>query len=81
MSLHLQRHAERMPQPLLEPLRAREVEVLDLVAAGWSTQEIAEELIVAIGTIQWHLKNIYSKLDVHSRTQAIARVRAQGLLN
>lgn len=66
---------------LLEPLRAREVEVLSLVAAGYSNQRIAEQLIVSVGTVRWHLKNIYSKLDVHSRTQAVARVRATGLLN
>lgn len=68
-------------EPLLEPLRARELEVLTLVAAGYSNQDIAEQLIVSVGTVRWHLKNIYSKLDVHSRTQAIARVRTTGLLN
>ncbi len=51
------------------------------MAAGYSNQDIAEQLILSVGTVRWHLKNIYSKLDVHSRTQAIARVRAQGLLN
>ena len=66
---------------LLEPLRARELEVLSLVAAGYSNQDIAEPLIVSVGTVRWHLKNIYSKLDVHSRTQAVACVRATGLLN
>ncbi len=65
---------------LLEPLRAREMEVLSLVAAGYSNQDIAERLIVSIGTVRWHLKNIYSKLDVHSRTQAVARARATGLI-
>ena len=64
----------------LEPLRARELEVLQLLAAGRSNQEIAEELIVSVGTVRWHLKNIYGKLDVHSRTQAIARARALGLI-
>ena len=68
------------PEPLLEPLRARELEVIALVAEGHSNQEIAERLIVSVGTIRWHLKNIYSKLDVHSRTGAVARARATGLL-
>ena len=68
-------------EPLLEPLRARELEVLTLVAAGYSNQDIAEQLIVSVGTVRWHLKNIYSKLDVHSRTQAVARMRAAELLN
>ncbi len=67
-------------QAPLEPLRARELEVLQLLAAGRSNQEIAEELIVSVGTVRWHLKNIYGKLDVHSRTQAIARARALGLI-
>ena len=67
-------------QAPLEPLRARELEVLQLLAAGRSNQEMAEELIVSVGTVRWHLKNIYGKLDVHSRTQAIARARALGLI-
>ena len=65
---------------LIEPLRARELEVLELVAEGHSNQEVAEQLILSVGTIRWHLKNIYSKLHVHSRTQAVARGRVLGLL-
>ena len=68
-------------EPLLEPLRARELEVLALVAEGQSNREIAEKLFVSVGTIRWHLKNIYSKLDVHSRTRAVARARALGLID
>ena len=72
---------EATSEPLLEPLRARELEVLALVAEGQSNREIAEKLFVSVGTVRWHLKNIYSKLDVHSRTRAVARARATGLLN
>lgn len=74
------RHLHEEGDPLPEPLRPREIEILQLVAEGRSTQEIAESVIVSVGTVRWHLKNIYSKLDVHSRTQAVARARALGLL-
>ena len=79
--LALRQDSDDPSESPLEPLRERELEVLTLVAAGYSNQDIAEQLILSVGTVRWHLKNIYSKLDVHSRTQAIARVRAQGLLN
>jgi LuxR family maltose regulon positive regulatory protein len=66
--------------PLVEPLSEREIEVLHFIAAGMSNQDIAQKLVVALSTIQWHLKNIYGKLNVHSRTQAVARARELGLL-
>ncbi len=65
---------------LAEPLSERELEVLRLVASGLSNKEIAQELVVTVGTAKWHLNNIYGKLDVHSRTQATARARELGLL-
>lgn len=65
---------------LIEPLSARELEVLRLVAAGSSNSQIADQLIVTVGTVKRHLNNIFSKLDVNSRTQALARARALGLL-
>ncbi len=65
---------------LLEPLSERELEILRLIAAGRSTQEIAEELVIAVGTVRTHLKNIYGKLDAHSRIQAVERARALGFL-
>ncbi len=67
--------------PLLEPVRTREIEILRLVAAGYSNQAIAEQLVISVGTVRWHLKNIYGKLDVHSRTGAVARARALRLLD
>jgi LuxR family maltose regulon positive regulatory protein len=66
--------------PLLEPLSEREIEILRFIAAGMSNQEIAQRLVVALSTIQWHIKNVYGKLNVHSRTQAVARARELGLL-
>ena len=65
--------------PLLEPLSERELEVLNLIAAGFSNRAIADELVVALGTVKAHTASIYSKLDVGSRTQAVARARELGL--
>lgn len=67
-------------QSLVEPLSAREIEVLQLIAAGLSNREIAERLVIAPGTVKRHSNNIYGKLDVRSRTQAVARARDLGLL-
>jgi LuxR family maltose regulon positive regulatory protein len=60
---------------LVSPLRERELEVLRLIAAGRSNAEIARELIVATSTVKTHVNNIFGKLGVASRTQAIARAR------
>jgi LuxR family maltose regulon positive regulatory protein len=67
-------------QPLIEPLSSRELEVLQLLAAGLSNREIAKTLVIALGTVKNHLQNIYGKLDVHNRTQAVHRARELGLL-
>jgi LuxR family maltose regulon positive regulatory protein len=66
--------------PLLDPLSEREIELLQLIAAGMSNQELAATLFLTVGTVKWHLNNIYSKLDARSRTQAIARARELGLI-
>jgi LuxR family maltose regulon positive regulatory protein len=68
------------PSALVEPLSERELEVLRLVASGLSDRAIAEHLILAIGTVKKHLNNIYNKLGVHTRTQALARASALKLL-
>ena len=71
------------PQPsplLLDPLSDRELEILQLIATGLSNRELAEQLVVTVGTVKWHLNNIYSKLNVRSRTQAVAKARELGLL-
>jgi ATP/maltotriose-dependent transcriptional regulator MalT len=65
---------------LVEPLSEREIEVLRLVASGLSDRAIAEHLILAIGTVKKHLNNIYGKLGVHTRTQALARASDLNLL-
>jgi LuxR family maltose regulon positive regulatory protein len=61
-----------------EKLTPREAEVLRLVIAGHSNQAIAEKLVISVWTVKSHLTQIYSKLDVASRTQAIARSRELG---
>ena len=66
-------------QALVEPLTPRELEVLALMAAGLTNQAIADELVVVVGTIKAHTNNIYSKLGVSNRTQAVARGRELGL--
>lgn len=58
-----------------EKLTNREREVLDLVAQGFSNKEIAERLEVSVDGVLFHLKHIYQKLHVHSRTQAIRKLR------
>jgi len=59
-------------QLLVEPLTTRELEVLKLIEAGASNQEISEKLVISIPTVKRHISNIYAKLGVTSRTQAIA---------
>lgn len=62
-------------QSLHEALTPRQLEVLKLIAAGFSNQEIAETLVVAVSTVKRHINHIYAKLGVDSRTRAIARAR------
>ncbi len=54
--------------------------MLELIAAGLSNREIADRLVVAISTVKTHINNIYRKLDVFKRTQAVARARELNLL-
>lgn len=75
--------ADDRQQPVMshtESLTAREQEVLNLIAAGLSNQAIADRLVVSVGTVKWYTDQIYVKLDVHSRTQAVARARALEML-
>jgi LuxR family transcriptional regulator, maltose regulon positive regulatory protein len=66
--------------PVVEALTAREIEVLDLLAAGLLNRDIADRLVVSIGTVKRHTGNIYGKLGVDTRTQAILRARSLGLV-
>jgi DNA-binding NarL/FixJ family response regulator len=68
-----------VPAPAFPELTAREREVLNLVAAGRNNQEIARQLSVSVKTVRNHLSNIFSKLQVADRAQAILRAREAGL--
>lgn len=65
---------------LSEALTDRELEVIRLAAQGFSNDEIGQRLDLALGTVKWHLHNIYEKFRVRNRTQAIRRARDQGVL-
>ena len=67
--------------PLVEPLTERELEILHLIARGLSNREIASELVLSLGTVKWYNRQIYSKLGVHSRTQAVDRAKTTGLFD
>ena len=75
-----ERKHHRRAQPLIEPLSAREMEVLALVAEGLSNREIGERLFITAGTVKNHVSNILSKLGVRDRTQALLRAQELGLL-
>jgi LuxR family transcriptional regulator, maltose regulon positive regulatory protein len=70
----------RSPQPLIEPLSQRELEVLRLIAEGLSNDEISKRLFLALDTIKGHNRKIFDKLQVQRRTEAVARARELGLL-
>lgn len=67
-------------ETLIEPLTDRELEVLHLIAEGLTNRQIADELIISLGTVKWYTAQIYGKLGVSSRTQAVARARELALL-
>jgi LuxR family maltose regulon positive regulatory protein len=69
------------PQPdLINPLTDRELQVLRLLTSTLSAGEISEELVVSVNTVRMHTKNIYSKLEVHSRIEAVECARKLGLI-
>jgi LuxR family maltose regulon positive regulatory protein len=65
---------------LVEPLSERELEVLRLIVAGCSNREIADRLVIAVSTVKWYVNAIYGKLQVESRTKAIARARELNIM-
>jgi LuxR family maltose regulon positive regulatory protein len=76
---HKPAHSLVYQPALVDPLSSRELEVLHLIAEGLSNLAIAEKLFLSAGTVKVHIKHIYSKLDVNSRTQAVARLRELNL--
>lgn len=67
-------------QPLIEPLSEREREILALIANGLKNKEIAEQMVISLNTVLYHTKNIYNKLGVNRRTQAILKAQELNLL-
>ncbi len=83
LTTHGAAHQETQHPPLISPfqrLSEREIDVLTLVATGYSNQEIAARLVVTTGTVKKHLEHIYTRLDVHNRTSALVKARELGLL-
>ena len=74
------RQTSQAAETLIEPLNERELEVLRLIADGFSNREIAERLFLSVATVKWYLTHIYSKLGVENRTLAIIRARQLNLL-
>lgn len=68
------------PQPLVEPLTRRELEVLRLICQGCSNRQIAAALVVSVNTVKKHTSNIYGKLGVRNRAQAILRAQEIALV-
>lgn len=65
---------------LVEPLTARELEVLQLLAAGMPNQAIAQQLVVSLDTAKKHVSHVLGKLGAANRTQAVSRARELGLI-
>jgi LuxR family maltose regulon positive regulatory protein len=65
---------------IVEPLSSREMEVLQLIAEGLSNKEVADKIYLSLRTVKWHATNIYAKLGVKNRTQAVAKARTLGIL-
>ncbi len=65
---------------MAEPLSPRELQILTLICKGLSNQEIGEQIFLSLSTVKWHNQNIFDKLDVQRRTEAVARARELNLL-
>jgi DNA-binding NarL/FixJ family response regulator len=74
------RQTQPAAPPLVEPLTAREIEILRLMAKGQNNREIAETLVITEGTVKNHITNILGKLEVRDRTQAILKAQSLHLV-
>jgi LuxR family maltose regulon positive regulatory protein len=70
----------RLKAEMVEPLSEREIEVLSLIAEGFSNRQVAQRLIISSNTVRVHTANIYGKLGVTNRTQAVTKARGLGIL-
>src|SRR5208337_3775104 len=76
-------HSVSKPEPESPPVEGltdREIDILDKLAMGFSSNELADQLFISVHTVRYHLRNIYSKLGAHSRVQAVAIARRFGLI-
>lgn len=78
---HLPLREPPSPQPLVEPLTNRELDVLELLVQRLQNKEIAEKLVISDETVKGHLKNIYQKLNVRKRREAIEKAKIIGLFS
>jgi LuxR family maltose regulon positive regulatory protein len=72
--------ARRQVSPLIDPLTPREIQVLGLLAQGLTNAEIGKQLVISLPTVKSHTRNLYGKLGVHTRREAVARARELNLL-
>ena len=73
-------HRPYSTQPMIEPLSERELEILRLLGQGASNKEIADQLVITVGTVKNHVTNIMGKLGVRDRTQAALKAREVGII-
>ena len=71
---------QKTGRQLVEELNERELEILKLLAEGYSNREISEELFLSVGTVKWYTSNIYGKLGARSRAEAVALAQKLDLL-
>jgi LuxR family maltose regulon positive regulatory protein len=70
-----------MHRDLVEPITARELEVLRLMVVGLSNRELSDELVISVATVKRHVANLYGKLEVSSRAEAVHKARKLGLIS
>jgi LuxR family maltose regulon positive regulatory protein len=75
-----EKDSKKSQDHLIEPLTDREIEIIELLAEGYSNKKIAQKLFITEGTTKWHLSNIYSKLAVRNRTKAAAKARKLNII-
>jgi DNA-binding CsgD family transcriptional regulator/tetratricopeptide (TPR) repeat protein len=73
-------HHNEQELPLAEPLTPREQEILSCLGEGLSNRQIAEQLTLSLNTVKWYVRQVYNKLGVSSRSDAVARAMSLGLL-